>query len=100
MNEKHNNFIELTKKYEKLHEELKEINKLLLLEMKELGENSYLQDPNTLVVYKIVKPNGHYVFYKELDYERTIMKDEKRGSLSKKEAESKGFSFIREDLYE
>jgi hypothetical protein len=59
--------------------------------MKEIGEGTFFQDPNDMVVYKITKPKGTYVEFKEITYNRTKKLDEKKGSLSKKEAQEMGF---------
>lgn len=42
-------------------------------------------------VYKMVKPAGTFVSYKELNYVRTKRSGEERGSLSVKEAQGSGF---------
>jgi hypothetical protein len=57
----------------------------------EIGLNSYFQDPVSGSVYKIVKPEGRFVDYKDIGYVRTKRGDEKRGDLSVKEAEEAGF---------
>jgi hypothetical protein len=58
-----------------------------------VGINGYFKaDDGT--VFKIVKPAGQYVTFKELDYERTKRDGEARGTLSMKEAkdaEANGF---------
>jgi hypothetical protein len=86
-------FLELTKKEKRLEEELSAVREELLLVMKELKENSYIQDPETLVVYKIYKPSGTFVYFRDLDYKHTQIGDKKGGvTLSKKEAEEAGFT--------
>ena len=94
MDDKQKRFLELSKKYEKLKLDFKEISKELETVMKEIGVDQYFQDPETSLVYKIIQPAGRFVDYKTIDYKRTAKKDE-RGStvLSKKEAEEKGFIF-------
>ncbi len=61
----------------------------------EIGLNSYFQDPATGCVYKIVKPEGRFVEYKDVGYVRTKKPDEKRGDLSMKEAEEAGFTLTK-----
>jgi hypothetical protein len=56
----------------------------------EIGVNSFFQD-GAGTVYKIVKPEGRFVDYKDIGYVRTRRGDEKRGDLSMKEAEEAGF---------
>lgn len=85
-------FFELVKKYEQLKEQYKEVSRELNSVMKEIGVGSYLQDSSDMVVYKIVEPEGTFVEFKKIGYERTLREGEKRGTLSKKEAEEKGFN--------
>lgn len=87
-------FLELAKKSEKLIEELKKTQEELDAEMKLIGIDTYLQDPETLAVYKIVEPTGTFMSYKKIDYKRTNLEGEKGGGpsvLAKKEAEEAGF---------
>jgi hypothetical protein len=95
MNDIQVKFLEVSKKYEQQKEDLKKTSEELTNLMKDIGIDTYIQDPSTLAVYKIVKPEGHFVFYKELDYNRTTIGDEKRGSLSKKEAQEQGFVLLK-----
>ena len=92
MSTANNMIIALAKKYEEQQDAIEatrnELNSLLA----EKGVGSYFQDPETNAVYKIVKPTGRYVHYYEIDYNRTALLGEKRGTLSKKEAEEQGFS--------
>jgi hypothetical protein len=89
MNEK---FLALAYEIERYEELLVARKKELHAVMVDLKEGSYIQDPATLVVYKIVKPNGRFVYYSDLDYKRTALPGEKGGTvLSKKEAQEAGF---------
>ncbi len=94
MTEQEIKFLELAKEYEKAKEAYKSVSEKLTESMNQLKVGTYLQDPETLAVYKIVKPEGHYVVYRELDFHRTSIGDEKRGSLSKKEATEAGFDLV------
>lgn len=47
--------------------------------------NGYFKDEDG-TVFKLVKPGGQYVHFKDLDYERTKREGESRGTLSMKEA--------------
>jgi hypothetical protein len=84
-------FLELAKRYEDLKEEVDQVRTEMNASMLELGYNITLQDPLTLAVYKIVKPMGTFTYYRDVDYVRTVLEGEVKGSLSKKEAESLGY---------
>jgi hypothetical protein len=84
-------FLDIAKYYEQLKEKMDEVREDLVKAMGELGVGTYAQDSETNVVYKIVKPTGTFVYYKDLDYVRTALEGERAGSLSKKEAEEQGF---------
>jgi hypothetical protein len=77
----------LAKDYEFLSEELGKVREQLILAMNEVGVGNYVQDPETGIVYKVVKPTGTFMYYKDIDYVRTAKEGERAGSLSKKEAE-------------
>jgi hypothetical protein len=85
-------FIELALQEERLQEQLNQVRSELKQVMTELKEGTYIQDEATLTVYKIVKPQGRFVYYSDLDYKRTALEGEKGGNvLSKKEAQEAGF---------
>lgn len=86
-------FLELTKKVEELKNSLyKELYPQLDSLMNELGVGSHLQDPETGVVYEIVVPNGTFIPYKTISYNRTKVGDEKRPTLSKSRAQELGYT--------
>lgn len=85
-------FFELVKKYEHLKEEMDAVRTDLQSVMLDLGIGSYLQDTDDSTVYKIVKPTGTFMYYRDIDYVRTAKGSERAGSLSKKEAEEAGFT--------
>ena len=91
MNDKQSKFLEVAKYAEELAEKTAEVRKELNQLMLELGYGSVCQDPDTLTVYKIVKPNGKFTYYQDIDYVRTAQEGERAGTLSKKEAEALGF---------
>ena len=91
MSEKQAKFLELVKLLEKLKEETNSVREKLESVMAEIGYE-YIQDPETLTVYKILEPKGVFVFYRKIDYVRTALEGERAGTLSLKEAESKGFT--------
>merc|ERR1712146_662540 len=85
-------FLELSKEREALKEKLKSSNEEINQLMKDIGEGEMFQDPATMLVYKIERPKGTFIEFKEIDYARTKKATETRGSLSKKEAELNGFA--------
>ena len=92
MTENQTKFLELAKKAEALSEEQSKVREELDVVMKAMGPDSYLQDPETTLVYKIIKPQGTFMYYRDLDYKRTAKEGERGGTvLAKKEAEEQGF---------
>lgn len=92
MKEKQVRFLELAKYQEELKGKLDEVRQELTSLMTELGIGTYIQDNDSLAVYKVVKPQGTFMYYKDIDYVRTALEGERAGSLSKKEAEEAGFT--------
>ena len=88
-------FIELAKLVESKQEELRVLQESLQTAMLDLGLNYFVQCPQTLTVYKIVKPKGTYTPFREIDYVRTALEGERAGGLSKKEAELAGFTVLK-----
>lgn len=85
-------FVQLAKELEKLDAERSAKRDELEATMKELGLDTYAQDPETLAVYKIIKPTGTFISFREIDYKRTALEGERGGTvLAKKEAEEAGF---------
>lgn len=84
-------FVESAKYYEQLKEKLDEVRTEMDASLLALGIGTLVQDPETLTVYKVVKPQGRFIYYHDLDYVRTAQDGERAGSLSKKEAEALGF---------
>lgn len=91
MNEKHAKFLELAKLKEELNGRTEMVRVELEVLMLELGFGSYVQDPVTTCVYKVVKPHGKFMYFQQVDYVRTALEGERSGSLSKKDAEAAGF---------
>lgn len=91
MNEKQQKFLELSKQYEALKEQMKEVKPQMQELMKEIGVGEMFQDPETKVVYRIDVPKGTYISFDPINYVRTKKETEKKGSLAKKEATSAGF---------
>lgn len=88
---KEQKFLELAKQYESLKDQLDKVREQLTESMTELGLNTFLQDPETKIVYQIIKPQGTFISFKEIDYIRTKKEDERAGSLSVKKANEAGF---------
>lgn len=89
-----NRFFELAERLEQIDEERLKISEELEVVMKNLGMESFHQDPQTGIVYQITKPLGRFVYYKEIDYIRTKKEGERSGSLSMKKAEEAGFTVL------
>lgn len=92
---KQTTFLENTKKYEDLQDQLVLVKTALQASMVDLGVGTLLQDPQTGLVYKIIKPKGTFVHFQDVDYVRTAKDAERSGSLSKKEAEEAGFVILK-----
>lgn len=84
-------FLATAKYFEELQEQLNKTRDELNASLTELGIGNYVQDPESGLVYKIVKPIGTFMYYKDIDYVRTAKETERAGTLSKKEAEGAGF---------
>lgn len=84
-------FIELSKRYEALKEEMKQIKPQLHELLGEIGIDNMFQDPETKLVYKVIKPTGTFISFDEIGYNRTKKAEEKKGTLSKKEAQEAGY---------
>ncbi len=85
-------FIDLAKRYEKARAEVDALRDELNAAMLSLGYDKYAQDSETGAVYKTVKPNGTFTYYRDIDYKRTALDGERGGTvLSKKEAQEAGF---------
>ena len=91
MEETQTKFLDLVKTYEDLQNRLSEVRGQLEEAMKNLGVGTMLQDPSTGIVYQVVKPNGTFIYYRDLEYIRTKKEGERAGSLSVKKAEEAGF---------
>lgn len=92
MNDAQAKFLEISKKYENLKKQMKELKPQLQSILTELGVGAHFQDPTTLAVYEVVVPNGTFTFFDPISYNRTKMGDERKGDLSMKKAEELGYS--------
>lgn len=85
-------FLELSKRYERLLEEMKAIKPTMQELMMEMGEGSSFQDPSDGTVFLVVKPTGTFISFDPIAYERTKRIGETKGSLSVKRAEELGYN--------
>ena len=75
---------------EKLKKEMEEINTKLEGALKELGLG-YMFQAQDGTVFRVSKPTGTYISFREIDYDRTRREGEKSGSLSLTDARNAGF---------
>jgi len=92
MTEEQGQFLSAAIAYEHAKDELDKLRGQLNAALAKLPLNSYVQDPTTGLVYKVVVPQGRFVSFQHLDYVRTKKPDERQGSLSAKEAKEQGFT--------
>jgi hypothetical protein len=83
--------VDLAEKKEALKNQMKLVSEELNNILGMLGVGESFQDAKTGIVYKVTKPTGTYVEFKQIDYVRTRKQGEAKGSLSKTEAKSLGF---------
>ena len=92
MNDTQKRFFELATEGERLRQDMKKVKEEMNIVMRELGVNTYHQDPQTGLVYKIEVPTGTFVEFPSIGYKRTAKAGEKGGTvLAKSEAEAQGF---------
>lgn len=89
------NFVILAQEIEREQKALNEKRDRLVALMEDMGVGTYVQCQNTKTVYKVVKPNGTFMYYRDIDYVRTALEGERAGTLSKKEAEEAGFAVLK-----
>lgn len=91
MEESNRRFFEETAKLEEMRMAIKLQTTIVDDLMIQLPLDVLFQDPNTGLVFKIQRPSGTFITFKEREYVRTKKATEAKGSLSKKEAEEAGF---------
>ena len=85
-------FLEMSKEYETLKAKMKEMKPVMHSLLKEIGLDTYFQDPVTSAVYKVEVPKGTFISFDEICYKRTKLGEESSsGKLAKKEAKDQGF---------
>jgi hypothetical protein len=90
MTEAQRKFVELERKKEEVKKYFDELGEAVATVSKEIGINGYFQDDQG-IVYKVVVPDGKFVYFEHISYIRTRRPHEKRGDLSMKEAETAGY---------
>jgi len=90
MTEAQKKFVELERKKEEVKKYFDQLNEAVVAVSKEIGINGYFQDDQG-IVYKVVVPDGKFVYFEHISYIRTRRPHEKRGDLSMKEAETAGY---------
>ncbi len=91
MTETQKKFVELERKKEEIKKYFDELSEATKALAGEIGIGSYFQDDQG-IVYKVVVPEGKFVYFEPISYVRTKRPHEKRGDLSMKEAEAAGFT--------
>jgi hypothetical protein len=82
--------ITLSLQKEKLKKEMEEINSKLEESLKSLGLGHMFQSEDG-TVFRVSKPTGTYISFREIDYDRTRREGEKSGSLSLTDARNAGY---------
>lgn len=96
MNDTQKRFFELATEYERLKDQMKKVKEELNLVMQKLDYDTYHQDAQTGIVYKIEEPKGTYVEFQSIAYKRTAKPGERGGNvLAKSEAEAAGFVLLK-----
>lgn len=90
MTEKQRRLVELDKKKEEIKKFFEELGEAVKAVAEEVGVNGFFQDDEG-TVYKIVIPEGKFVYFDPVSYVRTRRSGEKRGDLSIREATEAGF---------
>ncbi len=86
--------VELDLKKDEYKKYVEELQATITEVVAELGVGGMFQDPSGLV-WKMVIPEGKFVYFDKLSYNRTKRPHEDRGSLSVKEAEAAGFKITK-----
>jgi hypothetical protein len=84
-------FVELERKKEAVKKYFEELQAATEEAIKEIGINGLFQDEEK-IVYKLVVPEGRFVKFEKVGYERTKRPGERAGTLSMKEAKEAGFN--------
>jgi len=83
--------LELIKQYENLKRQFKELEPTLIEALTEIGIGKHFQDEETRAVYEIIEPARTFISYKKINYNRTKLEGEVKGTLSVKRAKELGY---------
>jgi hypothetical protein len=83
-------FVELEKRKAEVKKYFEELEQATLELAKEIGVGGMFQDPEG-TVYKVVIPEGTFVKFAKIGYQRTRRPGEVKGDLSLTEARERGF---------
>lgn len=94
LSEAQKKLIKLEKAYPEIKKYFEKLDEVTAEVAKEIGVGGMFQDPEDGTVYQIVKPEGKFVSYKDVDFVRTrrAYLGEERADLSLKKAEEAGFT--------
>ena len=82
--------VNLSLQKEKLRKEMEELNKNLEESLKNLGLGHIFQAEDG-TVFRVSKPAGTFISFRDIDYDRTRREGEKSGSMSLTDARAAGF---------
>jgi len=83
--------VDLDKKKAEIKQYFEELQAALEAVSAEVNVGGMFQDPSDGTVFKITEPDGKFVKFEKLGYDRTKREGEARGTLSVKEAKEAGF---------
>ena len=84
--------LELDKQKDAVKKWHEDLQAALTAVAQEIGVGGFFQDPSTGRVYEVIEPNGRFVYFDKLSYNRTKLPDEEsKGTLSIKRAKEAGF---------
>jgi hypothetical protein len=90
MTEEQRRLVELDRKKDDIKRFFDEYAEALAAVVEKHGTGTFFQDDQG-VVYRVIVPEGRYVYFDKYSVERTRRSDERTGSLSLKKAREAGF---------
>lgn len=91
MTEAQSKFVALERRKEEIKAYFDELNQAAEAVAKEVGVNGMFQADDGCV-YKMIVPEGKFVYFEKYSYVRTKRAGETRGTLAAKEAKEAGFT--------
>jgi len=82
--------VNLSLQKEKLRKEMEELNKNLEDSLRNLGMGHIFQAEDG-TVFRVSKPAGTFISFRDIDYDRTRREGEKSGSMSLTDARAAGY---------